>query len=146
MFYVSIVLSMSFVFGHQLRSLADVSINEVSLQQSKPKLFVVFQPECDACHAQVKDLGCLAPTTDIVLAGAFGTEKALRETYQNFRTTYPGYLMTNALKKDLTLDSALTPQIVIVNNTKRVKMLGYYKCSSLKHILEAHFQQEIKKG
>ena len=66
----------------KLKSLNNASVLPLT-QVLKPKsLAVVYQADCDICHKQVADLKCLDKDTQIVLLGAFSSEKALMAEYK----------------------------------------------------------------
>jgi hypothetical protein len=114
-----------------LRSLKDASVLKLQTSANKPRVFIVFQEKCSACRKQIKDLSCLKNAAEVILVGAFSTEKALRKEYQNFRTDLVGVYADEDFKKYINLELELSPQTFLQVHRETYKMIGVKRCSKI---------------
>ena len=124
--------------GVLLRSLSVGATQVFSKKSKSPQVFVVFQPNCSACHAQVADLTCLKSKASVNLIGAFATEKKLRKEYKVLNAPYPGYLGDEDFQSEFEVTERLSPQVILAHNGRVEVILGYKPCKKiLKKILGA---------
>jgi hypothetical protein len=113
-------------------------LHHLSFQQAfkANDLIMLFQPDCSACKAQIKELSCL---NQIKLLGTNGSKERLQKEYLRFKSKLPGYSVNfKDLKQINPKLKMITPQFFLVskdeNENLRLKNLGYgyKKCSALK--------------
>jgi len=115
-----------------LLSLKDASIRKIDLEMlSKPTLFMIFQPNCSACHLQVRDLQCLKNKYEVILIGAYSSESSLRQEYRRMGRSYESYLGEDAFLKALNAKQGLTPELIMYKKKKSQHLLGLTPCTEI---------------
>lgn len=115
-----------------IKSLKDASTLEIQSLRTDPRVAIVFQPDCEVCRQQVKDLSCFKEQDKVVLLGAFSNEEALRKEYRKMKVSYPVYYASQDVHKVLKIRNTVTPQVLIL--AKSIVRLGdgYKECDSIK--------------
>ena len=115
-----------------LRSLIDASVRSVDLNNLKKRtLFLIFQSDCPACQLQVRDLQCLKSKYDVILIGAYSSEKLLRQEYRRMGQPYESFLGEGAFLKALKAQQGLTPELIILSQNKGRHILGLTPCAEI---------------
>jgi len=117
----------------KLNNSQTVSLHEITGSQN---LAIVFQQNCVACQKQVKDLKCLEGDYNIILLGAFSSEKALRTEYLKMKVSYPAYYASEDILKTLGVHQVITPQILGFSEELTTVFTGYRNCRDLHRMLQ----------
>lgn len=115
-----------------LRSLKDASVRSLDLEHlQRPTLFMIFQSECSACQLQVRDLLCLQNKYEVILIGAYSSEKLLRQEYRRMGRPYESYLGEDTFLKALKTKQGLTPELFVYNKKDTKHLLGLTPCAEI---------------
>ncbi len=115
-----------------MRSLKDASVRSLNLEHlQEPTLFLIFQSDCSACQLQVRDLQCLQKKYEVILIGAYSSEKLLRQEYRRMGQPYESYLGEDTFLKALKTKQGLTPQLIVYNKKETKHLLGLTPCSEI---------------
>lgn len=79
----------------------------------------------------MSDLKCIEEKYEIVLVGAYASERELRGEYRRLRTSYPAFLAENSLLTFLKASKGLTPQLIFANKRNVQRLLGLTSCSEI---------------
>lgn len=106
-----------------------------------PSLWVVFQPDCQSCKSQFKDLNCISDTIKKVALGFKGSKEELFEATRFLNFNGPQILASSGLEKKLNIQG--TPVLLFVNQSGHIfkKRTGLLSCEALNVI----FEEELKK-
>lgn len=106
-----------------------------------PSLWVVFQPECQSCKSQFKDLNCISDKVKKVALGFNGSKEQLFEATRFLNFLGPQVLATSDLEKKLNIQG--TPTLLFVNKSGQIfkNLTGLQTCKSL----NLGFEEELKK-
>lgn len=136
-FIFSIILMVSPVFSKSiegnltLRSLSGAKSQKFSRKSKDPHVFILFQPNCSVCHAQVADLACIGKKASVNLVGTFASEPKLRKEYKKFGTSLPAFFGDDEFKKEFEVTERLSPQVILAQNDKVEVIFGYKPCKKI---------------
>jgi thiol-disulfide isomerase/thioredoxin len=74
------------VYEGKLQKIQDFNSVDLASLHGKPALFYAFQPNCESCQRQSRDLDCLSQDLQIFAIGVFGSLDSLKK---EFRRHYP---------------------------------------------------------
>jgi len=152
---VSIVMMLSFsanlvasdkVFSHQMKLLQGVGKASLTQISSKPKVVVIYQPECQWCKKQISDLVEIGHqckgSFDTVLVGARSNQFKLRSELRHFTGEFPALMANHQFLRDIGGVKA-TPVSLFFNGKGELigKKQGYLSEARMKQVVRLQTSQ-----
>ena len=117
--------------GPQIRDLKSAETLPLKKVLTPQTVAIVFQSDCASCRVQINDLKCLEENSNIVLLGAFSSEKKLRKELNKYQVKYPAYYADKDILNHLKITESATPQIIKIGLESSVRSIGRKKCSEI---------------
>lgn len=99
-------------------------------------VWVLFQPECSSCSAQLKNLICLPADTSTLAVGFWGTREKLKDELQFLKFKGKKLMASSEFEKRIQLRQ--TPTVLVVDQQGGIKYQFYAltPCEDLRKLIQ----------